>query len=65
MNTSVTVIPTAMDRSCVADPPNPPPGFRQTSTSRSVDKAGRRPGVNARHRMRRTTPGGRPPWFAR
>ena len=45
MNTSVTVIPTAMDPSCVGDPPNPPPGFRQTSTSRSVDKTGRRPGV--------------------
>ena len=41
MNTSVTVIPTTMDPSCVADPPNRPPGFRQTSTSRSVDKTGR------------------------
>ena len=64
MNTSVTVIPTTMDPSCVGDTPNRPPGFRQTSTSRSVDKTGRRLGVNARHRMRRTTPGGRPQWFA-
>ena len=43
MDACVTASRTATDPGCVADASNPPPGFTETFTSRSVDTTRRLP----------------------